>query len=583
VRQDLIVSACLWIGLVVLFAITWNPWWVPTGDSEAFLVIARNLATGRGLTYLGEPAAFVPPGWPVVLAGFMSVGASVAVLKAFQIACMAGGLVTLYLVLRQMRVESRTAVAGVGLAAICSPLYPLTFWLHSDALFVLVGSMATLCAARWARSGGTTWLVACLVLVAVGVTVRWAGAIYAVVPTAVLLSRLGRDAPPVVLRLLAAAGCLAAAGSSVLLLRGLETSPTVATWHVSTELEAAPVGFESRPPDLIVRERPDLSYAEELLVRGSHLTGWFAWAPFVPLRFVATAGAWGWWVTHAVGGLMLVLFGWAAWLEARRGRFLLLGSGGYVVTLCLIWPHVNNRYVVPVLPVVIVGVLLGIFALRVRAHPGAARGLRVMFIAALLFVNGFMWSVDAWVARSPDALHFYSRYEAGVHLPLIEIAHELNRREDARTVAVSERYQNLRERWDYRTSPRVLTYLTGIRPRIVPRPLTGSGVKKLQQWARDNTVDYYVHQNPTTPGRIWHFRLTHREHGTVMGHPELNQPGPGVPQFDLYRMNFHPKPGEPRARWLDPEPVPPLDADTLDRIGRRIPFPKSRDPEGDRW
>ena len=231
--------------------------------------------------------------------------------------------------------------------------------------------------------------------------------------------------------------------------------------YISTVMPTVPE--EARTPPVFVRERPDLTAAQEYAGRAANLPGWFAWGPFVPLRFVAGLGTIGPILNNVVGGLTAALVAVAAWRGARRGRWLLAGVAGYVLALCVLWPHVNNRYVVPVLPFLIGGVFEGLDVLRGGAkrgfRGGVARVLKLAFVAAVLFVNGFMWSVDAWIARSPTAVDFYSRYEAGVHLSLIEAAAELRKRADAHepgVVAASERYENLRERWNYKTSPRVL-------------------------------------------------------------------------------------------------------------------------------
>ena len=555
--RDAVVVPLLFAALLGLFALTWNPWWVPTGDSEVYLVIARNVAAGEGLTYRGAAAASVPPGWSLTLGGLIAAGLSVGQIKLCQIAFMTGGLLCGYGVLRRLGLTPGRSAACAGLAGLCSPLYPLTFWLHTDALFVLLAGAATLAAVRW--EGRSLWpVVLATTLLCAAISVRWAGAAYAAVVAGALLTNAtgGR-------KWLAAAACVGVAAlTTLVLMRGLSGDGLT---FIST------LPQEANAPDVFVRERPDLSAFGELLHRLGNLPGWFAWGPFVPLRFVVGLGAIGLTLNWLVGGLTAILVTIAAWRQARRGRFVLAGAAAYLLGLCLLWPHVNNRYTVPVLPFLIAGVLVGLDA--VRPKPVRAT-LRALFFAAVVFVNGFMWSVDAWVARSPTAGDFYRRYEAGVHLPLIEVAAELRRR-GARDVAASERFENLHERWDYPTSPRVLLYLAGVDATVVPRPMTGWGVRKLQDWARDHDIQYYVHQNPTVPGRVWHFRLTPAEHGATMGDAARLRPDWSPAQFELFEMTEHPEAGE-GVRWLDPEPVPALSDAELDAIGRAVARPGGR-------
>src|SRR6185295_11272654 len=52
--------------LICIYALLQNRYWVPSGDSEVYISIARNIARGDGYTFNGQPVQMVPPGWPVV-------------------------------------------------------------------------------------------------------------------------------------------------------------------------------------------------------------------------------------------------------------------------------------------------------------------------------------------------------------------------------------------------------------------------------------------------------------------------------------------------------------------------------------
>ena len=557
---DAIAVGLLALWLLALFGLVHNPYWVPTGDSEVFLVAARNLANGDGLTFLGERLAVVPPAWPLALSVLLSFGATIAVLKAFQIVVMTGGLLCCYAVLRR-DVDPKPAAFAVGMAALATPLYPLTFWLHSDALFMLIGSAATWLALRCDLSTrrGVGLLGVIALLVVAGVAVRWAAMVYVVVVAAALLSGASSRLRPLV----GGAGlCLLALATYVVLRLALGDEASGGTGVPLANAEV---------PGLFVRERPDLSVVGEYLNRLANLPAWFGWTFFVPTR--AIGGPAGFALNAVVGGMILGLVLLAGVRAAGRRSYVYFGAIAYVLTLCAAWPHVNNRYVVPVLPFLMGGVLEG---LRELAHGTRWRAIRRVvaatlqhaFILAFFVVNGAMFLVDAWVARSPSALDFYTRYEAGIHLPLIEAGAELNQSENqAARIAVSHRYENLGERWEYPTARRELAYIADVNAIVVPKEFTGWGVKKLQQWARDNGIDFYVHQNPTVPGRFWHFRLTREEHGRIMG----DLPGPHMDAFALYEMRDHAEPGRPPRLWLDPLPLPPLHGERLERLARRVP------------
>src|SRR5438105_12045866 len=66
-RIGALVSAVV----ALLYLLLYNPLWVPGGDSELYLAVARNLALHRGYLFNGQFVSISPPGWPFLLAGAM--------------------------------------------------------------------------------------------------------------------------------------------------------------------------------------------------------------------------------------------------------------------------------------------------------------------------------------------------------------------------------------------------------------------------------------------------------------------------------------------------------------------------------
>ncbi|MEM6313241.1 MAG: hypothetical protein AAF743_04095, partial [Planctomycetota bacterium] len=130
-----------------LFALLHNPYWSPGGDSEVYTAVARSIVQGNGYQFNGAPYALSPPGWPVVLAGFMQVSPTFAFLKAMQIAMMVGALGLFFQIGTRLAPPPMVALA-VCLAALLHPLYQLTFLLHSEPLFMLLSTGAILAALR---------------------------------------------------------------------------------------------------------------------------------------------------------------------------------------------------------------------------------------------------------------------------------------------------------------------------------------------------------------------------------------------------------------------------------------------------
>ncbi len=593
--RPVVLVLCVW--LAVVFGLVWNPWWMPSGDAEVFVVVARNLVHGDGLSFNGHPIAFIPPGWPLVLAGLLQVTDQYLWLKAVQIFNMAAFLLLSFLILRHF-VGPRVAGLSCGLAGILWPLYPLTMWLHSDAFFCAIAAATGLLAVAWGDGRiGRGWLLAVLMGCALGVVVRWA-ALVQVIVIASLLCGSGRAGPAqskAWLGLLPrhwigiALAFVATLGTFVVLKQALSAhvrrtiSPSAAVqgpaatagggWLTLARIE---VPEEVIVPDLFVgREDPDLTPLQELAHRALATPQWVSWTLFFPLRVVDNVEVGGFqiglWFDRAVGLLAMTLVGVAAWRgprppEGRRPHFLWLGVLVYIVALSLNWPHVNNRYLVPISPLLIAGVLVGLA--EVSRHL-AFRILRWSFVAALLAINGSLWAVDVFICRSASAEVFYGRWEAGIYQSLIEVGVHLDSLEgieDGQIVA-SERYQNLNERWEYPLSPRAIVLMTGKQVRSVPTSLTGAGVKKAQSWARETGTVYYVQQNPTYPGRIWHFRVTPELEETITGW----LPAPERPQFELFVMLPDPIPQNPDLQSLKYYPVPVLQSEALEQVTRRVP------------
>lgn len=589
---------CAWTLLV--FGLVWSPWWMPSGDAEVFVVTARNLFHGRGYTFNGLPIAFIPPGWPVVLAGLYHLTDQYLWLKAFQIACMMVFLLASYAVLRRFT-SPRTAGLACGLSAILWPLYPLTMWLHSDALFCAVAGMTAAICVYWADGRLGWWWLALIVLGCVAcVIVRWAA-----LPQAIVLAALAcgsravaasrsRRWPHLAPRhwigisavVLATFGTFAAIKSALRhderttqqLSEGLaRLSARETPTQFQLPLAMIEVPEEVLAPDLFIgRQNPDVTPVQELARRALNIPKWFSWTLFSPMRVADSLYAGpvsaGLLFDYSIGLLAMAMLALAAWRaaprgpSASRGHYLWLGVLVYVIALGLNWPHVNNRYLVPIAPFLIAGILAGLGEL---AHLRLARALRWSFIAAVLAINGALWCVDVAICRSTSAESFYARWEAGIYPSLIEIGTYLDQQpgiSDGQIVA-SERYQNLNERWEYPLSPRSLVMMTDRSVRPVPPSMTGWGVRKAQAWARQTGAAYYVQQNPTMPGRVWHFRVTPELEERITGWPPARE----RPQFELFTMQPDPIPKNPELQSLKYQPVPVLLGEDLERATRRIP------------
>src|SRR5438067_5398744 len=133
------VWAMLVVGIAALYLLMYNPYWVPGGDSELYIAVARSLATGKGYTFNGHFVSISPPGWPLFLAGLMKISPTFGFFKIVTITCMSFALGMWFWLLMRFMPMKRAAQYTV-LTATASHVYTLSFWMHSDALFCLLAT-----------------------------------------------------------------------------------------------------------------------------------------------------------------------------------------------------------------------------------------------------------------------------------------------------------------------------------------------------------------------------------------------------------------------------------------------------------
>src|SRR5436305_5324914 len=86
------VWAMLVVGIAALYLLMYNPFWVPGGDSELYIAVARSLAQGKGYSFNGHFVGISPPGWPLLLAGLMKISPTFGFFKLMTIAFMSFAL-----------------------------------------------------------------------------------------------------------------------------------------------------------------------------------------------------------------------------------------------------------------------------------------------------------------------------------------------------------------------------------------------------------------------------------------------------------------------------------------------------------
>lgn len=385
------------VPLALVYLSMLNRYWVPSGDGEVYTCIARALVKGEGLMFNGQRAAIAPPGWPLVLSWAMRVSPEFLFLKLVTTASMLGALVVAFFICRRF-VSDRAAAATILLTGTLSTLYPLTYWMHTEAFFCLLGFGAILIAFRIAerRALPVVETPLLLFLLAFGAFTRWPGVLHIVLVVPILLSGGRRPWARPSRWLTVALVCAVSVGTFRGTYRYLQ--PTAAEKAAYAKANTAPEseGDSEQPiePEMplpttgpitttaptttqpaLTNDAQTPGWADvggrdakrgpvgEFLNRISIAGRWFAWLLWQPTRFGqsvraidAAAMAFGW---LSILLLAATMFGGLA-----RRNFFWVGLAAYTGGLCVLWPNPNARYFVPVAPFILAGVLLGIAQLN---------------------------------------------------------------------------------------------------------------------------------------------------------------------------------------------------------------------------
>lgn len=535
----------LTMGVVtVLFLLLQNPYWVPAGDSEVYISVARSMVTGEGYRFNGQPVAMVPPGWPTVLAAVMWITPSFMVLKLFTMVCMIGALGFAYWISRRWVSPGWASFVVLSMATL-SHVGQATFWLISEALFCLVTCASLLVAfhvkerSAFEKERQGWWRIALLaVLCSAAVLVRWAG-VLGVLPIAAILLR-GEAPWPRLNRLWVTcviAG-LAASVTFISLRRTLagwetaESAPLTSLRMAETDEDpdGSAAGDEGSGRQLILADRFVAMQYNIISTSGfggttygGRFVGWgrwFSWLYWQPFRAgmgdpLIDAGA------QIFGWAIIVLLVFAAGYGAAQREWMWLALLGYTGALSLNWPNVNPRYYVPIFFLLTLGLLTAANALR-SFGPGLWRGaitvLWWMFLGSVVLTNVAIWAIEMKVARSDD---FYAKYEAGLNQTIIAACRYLGQLPNLKDaeVVVTPSYINIGKKRQSQFALRATTMLTNRDTINLPRNRQWPPNTKLAWWCQHYGIKYYLHQHPISPWRVWHFRVPEDWQELMQGSP----------------------------------------------------------------
>ncbi len=548
--SDRVAFPALVAALLLLFGLLQNQYWVPAGDSELYSSIARNLALGRGYTFLGQPVAISPPGWSWMMSVIMRITSAVWPLKLAAMTCMTASLAMGYWIARRF-VSPTQAVCVILLTAVISHVYQATYWLISEGAFCLATSATILLAIQIAEGRKQWWRVALLLAAcAAAVTIRWAGVAGVFIVIACLLN--GQWKPRfTTVWITAALVCLVSVATFFgwrQMLRGTPEQIAAAadvvtgtgeeTGAMSAVDSGAPVVGTTGQNAKVYQIFPPGSSVDRFLNWGR----WFSylyWQPFraagASEKILKTATAIGW--------LMIAVLGVLVVSATRRRQWLWAGVGAYTGALAVGWPNVNARYYVPVAFLITLGMFLATDELlRLTADRRRWRicftACFIAFVSSVAVCNGALYTVEMAIARSD---RFYARYEDGISIPLFQSCQYLaSLPQPPRNgeLAVSPRYTNLNRPKASPFGIRVAVWLTGLDDIEIPRWKhtgvtpndTTANARELRRWLKHKGVKYYLYQTEVEPWRIWHFRLAWYERMQLGHAPDKETVG-----WQLYR------------------------------------------------
>ena len=425
--------------IALLYLGLYHPYWARGGDSELYLVIARNLVRNKGFTYNGQPVGLVPPLWPLVLGFGMWLTPVVGVLKLFMPACFLVYLGCAYRVLRRFA-PPWVCAATIVLTASFQGLVVLTLWFHSDPLFLALSWVALLLAVQSQErfdAGEKRWpwlwrAAAAALCLGAAVATRWPGVLWwPIVALAFVNKRpFFEDAGdrrhlrlPLWPRKLDGMWLAALASFAVtcVVFFGLRALIKVDPADVNPRYDSFVTGNYALINPF---ERPTLGTHVNRLLRGpewlsvlywnelGHSPGLVGGRPLM-LYFSRLAA-----VTVpalAVGGLV----------GLRRRNWLWLGVAAAWLPLVATWPHAIDRYSAPVAPFLVGGTILGTIytsrwlAARLPRTPLRLVPYLVMAVplSVAIAYNGSRYALEVW-AR----LDYFQRYEGGNQPSLNRIA-----------------------------------------------------------------------------------------------------------------------------------------------------------------
>jgi hypothetical protein len=516
--------------LAAAYLLLQNGKWVSGPDTAFYISVARNVALGRGFNFNGAVVGRIPPLWPSVLAAGMRISSSFAFLNLLPMVCLLGGMSTWYWVLRRLT-SARGALVGMVLSGILFFTYTSSIQLRTEGLFCLVFAPAVLVAMQIGEGRALSWrLPVLLVLCVAMLMVRWAGLAAWVVIGAGIFS--GKRPLSVGRWAALAASFLVVMGTffvSRYVLKNLPPPPR--TWVTEIGKKGPKIPDEDTEGAVKMQTLMSKKGIKAIILSIGNSGKWMSSLMWMPMYMG---------VTHGVVGIGTNIIGWGlillcvvtAWRDGKAGQWIWVGGFLYCAAMVFRVSVANPRYLVPIAPLLVLGVIRGLEYLRSTQSPwrGFWKLSLAAFLVSVVLVNGALWGIDVYINHSKD---FYARYRAGEMEKLVASAQYMRDRgvKDGE-ISVNVFYVNLGRQRPNGEGLRTMILLTDRGVRGGPAGCTGEPNDALLKWAAKYDVKYYLYRPPVSPWRALHFKVK-RVQQILTGKEDI----PENPSWVLYELS----------------------------------------------
>jgi hypothetical protein len=469
--------------VTAFYALLWSPYWYPLSDSSLYLSMGRSVATGRGLTIMGDPVRLVPPLTPLFIGLLMKLKAGIGTIQAVMIVLMLISHGLSFLTLRRWMNE-RLALAATLASALSYWVFANAFTIMSEPLCVALmwGGFLALSYVRVESPRRWTMLVVACLLLLLSAANR--DAVLCLLPGPLLAVMIqGRRNGRWSRESWVWAAVFAVVFGSWFLYRyppdfliGMLT-PRARVTSSTTQSTTAPSAAVTPPPTAINPE--DEGEPGEKLREGRYKPGWLNgvkrdWKHMITeppvfggrwvseglvmatvvvfeskleaCKIIGTTVALTAFVLAIVGGLYIFLDGQFRLLSLRsgrltlrerwhilleRGRWWVLGPALYFTFIWVQWgDRIKPRYMIPIAPILFLFVWRGMTWLVVllAAQPKESkwntrvvgRVLLYVLVGMVFLGNIFPWSVEFYI-RHVSKRDFYDLARRSAYAQLVDI------------------------------------------------------------------------------------------------------------------------------------------------------------------